>query len=83
MRHARGHDRHDTELMNSCFTDDGVDEHGRPGFRLLTGGGSAPVRLRLHGEHHVTNALAAAALAVALEIGPDTIAAGLGAASSS
>ena len=29
MRHARGHDRHDTELMNSCFWDDGVDEHGQ------------------------------------------------------
>ena len=29
MRHARGHDRHDTGLMNSCFWDDGVDEHGQ------------------------------------------------------
>ncbi|HEX3923094.1 MAG TPA: SDR family NAD(P)-dependent oxidoreductase [Streptosporangiaceae bacterium] len=29
MRHARGHDRHDTELMNSCFWADGVDEHGQ------------------------------------------------------
>ena len=29
MRHARGHDRHDCELMNSCFWDDGVDEHGQ------------------------------------------------------
>jgi hypothetical protein len=29
MRHARGHDRHDTELMNSCFWDDGVDEHSQ------------------------------------------------------
>ncbi len=29
MRHARGHDRHDKELMNSCFWDDGVDEHGQ------------------------------------------------------
>ena len=29
MRHARGHDRHDIELMNSCFWDDGVDEHGQ------------------------------------------------------
>jgi hypothetical protein len=28
-RHARGHDRHDKELMNSCFWDDGVDEHGQ------------------------------------------------------
>ncbi len=29
MRHARGHDRHDPELMNSCFWEDGVDEHGQ------------------------------------------------------
>ena len=26
MRQARGHDRHDAELMNSCFWPDGVDE---------------------------------------------------------
>jgi hypothetical protein len=31
MRHARGHDRHDAKLMNSCFWDDGVDEHGQFG----------------------------------------------------
>jgi hypothetical protein len=29
MRHARGHDRHDKELMDSCFWEDGVDEHGQ------------------------------------------------------
>jgi hypothetical protein len=28
MRHARGHDRHDVGLMNSCFWEDGFDEHG-------------------------------------------------------
>jgi hypothetical protein len=28
MRHARGHDRHDVELMTSCFHEDGIDEHG-------------------------------------------------------
>jgi hypothetical protein len=28
-RHARGHDRHDVELLTSCYHDDGVDEHGR------------------------------------------------------
>ena len=57
-----------------------LDEHGRPGFRLLTGGGSAPVRLRLHGEHHVTNALAAAALAGELGMPVGAIADGLSAA---
>jgi SnoaL-like domain len=28
MRHARGHDRHDVELMTSCFHEDGIDEDG-------------------------------------------------------
>jgi UDP-N-acetylmuramoyl-tripeptide--D-alanyl-D-alanine ligase len=40
-----------------------VDGRGRAGFTLAAPDGSAPVRLRLAGEHNVTNALAAAALA--------------------
>jgi len=40
-----------------------LDDQGRPGFMLITPEGAAPVRLRLFGEHNVTNALAAAALA--------------------
>jgi UDP-N-acetylmuramoyl-tripeptide--D-alanyl-D-alanine ligase len=43
-----------------------LDEHGRAGFVLITPDGKAPVRLRLIGEHHVANALAAAALAHAV-----------------
>lgn len=27
-RHARGHDRHDTDLLTSAYHDDGLDEHG-------------------------------------------------------
>jgi hypothetical protein len=27
-RHARGHDRHDVDLLTSTYHDDGVDEHG-------------------------------------------------------
>ena len=27
-RHARGHDRHDVELLSSAYHQDGVDEHG-------------------------------------------------------
>ncbi|EME14493.1 nuclear transport factor 2 family protein [Rhodococcus triatomae] len=27
-RHARGCDRHDSDLLGSCYHDDGVDEHG-------------------------------------------------------
>jgi UDP-N-acetylmuramoyl-tripeptide--D-alanyl-D-alanine ligase len=44
-----------------------LDELGRAGFTLLAAGGRADVRLRLVGEHHVGNALSAAA--VALECG--------------
>jgi UDP-N-acetylmuramoyl-tripeptide--D-alanyl-D-alanine ligase len=57
-----------------------LDEAGRPGFTLVTGAGSAPVQLRLHGEHNVANALAAAALASQLGMGVAEIAAGLSAA---
>jgi hypothetical protein len=27
-RHARGHDRHDRELITAAYHDDGIDEHG-------------------------------------------------------
>jgi UDP-N-acetylmuramoyl-tripeptide--D-alanyl-D-alanine ligase len=57
-----------------------LDEAGRPGFTLRAQGGSAPVRLRLHGEHNVTNALAAAALALQLGMDIPAVAAGLSAA---
>jgi UDP-N-acetylmuramoyl-tripeptide--D-alanyl-D-alanine ligase len=57
-----------------------LDDLGRPSFTLLTPAGSAPVTLRLHGAHNVPNALAAAALAAELGLGPDDIADGLSAA---
>jgi UDP-N-acetylmuramoyl-tripeptide--D-alanyl-D-alanine ligase len=57
-----------------------LDEAGRPGFTLVTEAGSAPVQLRLHGEHNVANALAAAALASELGLGVAEIAGGLSAA---
>lgn len=41
-----------------------LDSTGRPSFMLTTPAGSAPVQLRLYGEHHVSNALAAAAVAM-------------------
>lgn len=56
------------------------DDQGRPGFVLSTPAGSAPVQLQLHGEHHVYNALAAAALAEQLGMPVGDIAAGLSAA---
>jgi UDP-N-acetylmuramoyl-tripeptide--D-alanyl-D-alanine ligase len=57
-----------------------LDDHGRPGFTLVTPDGSAPVRLRLSGEHNVVNALAAAALAGELGLDVAAIADGLSAA---
>lgn len=57
-----------------------LDETGRPEFTLVTGEGSARVRLRLHGAHNVTNALAAAAVATELGMSVADIAAGLSAA---
>jgi UDP-N-acetylmuramoyl-tripeptide--D-alanyl-D-alanine ligase len=53
---------------------------GRPRFTLTTPTGSAPVALALHGAHQVSNSLAAAAVAHALGMAPDAIAAALGVA---
>jgi UDP-N-acetylmuramoyl-tripeptide--D-alanyl-D-alanine ligase len=61
-------------------TDVTVDEAGRPGFTLRTDAGQARVRLRLHGEHNVSNALAAAALAGQLGVDLAAVAGGLSAA---
>ena len=49
-----------------------LDDRGRASFTLETPAGAAPVMLRLHGEHHVANALAVAA--VGLELGMDVAA---------
>ena len=57
-----------------------LDDLGRPRFTLLTPEGRAQVSLRLHGAHNVPNALAAAALARELGLGPADIADGLSAA---
>ncbi|PFG38407.1 UDP-N-acetylmuramoyl-tripeptide--D-alanyl-D-alanine ligase [Georgenia soli] len=61
-----------------------VDDAGRAAFRLVTPQVSLDVRLALVGEHHVTNALAAASVALELGVAPETVAdvlAGAGAAS--
>jgi UDP-N-acetylmuramoyl-tripeptide--D-alanyl-D-alanine ligase len=57
-----------------------LDPGGRASFTLVTPEGSAPVRLRLVGEHNVTNALAAAALAGELGLPAAAAAEGLSAA---
>lgn len=54
-----------------------LDDRGRAGFRLVTPAGSAPVRLRLVGEHQVHNALAVAAAALELGFTVDRVAAAL------
>jgi len=61
-----------------------LDDAGRAAFRLHAPQGSADVRLALVGEHHVTNALAAAAVALDLGVPAETVVdvlAGAGAAS--
>ncbi|SDQ53675.1 UDP-N-acetylmuramoyl-tripeptide--D-alanyl-D-alanine ligase [Quadrisphaera sp. DSM 44207] len=57
-----------------------LDALGRASFTLLAPDGSAPVALRLHGEHHVANALAAAAVAHAVGLPVAQVAQALGAA---
>ncbi len=51
-----------------------LDTSGRASFDLLTPSGSAEVRLRLVGEHHVANSLAAAAVACEQGMGVDAVA---------
>jgi UDP-N-acetylmuramoyl-tripeptide--D-alanyl-D-alanine ligase len=54
-----------------------LDERGRATFTLVTPAGQAPVSLRLHGRHHIGNALAAAAAATCLGMDVTTVAAAL------
>ncbi|WP_327584673.1 UDP-N-acetylmuramoyl-tripeptide--D-alanyl-D-alanine ligase [Nonomuraea sp. NBC_00507] len=57
-----------------------MDDRARPAFVLVTPSGRAPVELDLIGEHQVSNALAAAAVATALGLSAAEIADGLNAA---
>ncbi len=57
-----------------------LDELSRPRFTLEMPDGTAAVTLRLHGEHNVTNALAAGAMAGQLGLDVSAVAAGLSAA---
>ncbi len=57
-----------------------LDDLGRASFLLSVGGATANVQLRLHGRHHVANALAAAAVAAELGMDADAIADALSAA---
>jgi UDP-N-acetylmuramoyl-tripeptide--D-alanyl-D-alanine ligase len=55
---------------------------GQPAFRLHTPSGCSDVTMRLYGEHHVSNALAAAAVAHELGMSADEIAVALSEAES-
>jgi len=57
-----------------------TDATGHASFTLHTPSGQAPVRMRLHGEHQVANALGAANVAHALGVPADRIADALGSA---
>ena len=57
-----------------------LDEAGRARFTLAAATGSAPVHLALVGGHHVTNALATAAVALELGVPLDDVAERLGTA---
>jgi len=57
-----------------------LDEQARASFELVTPDGVAPVRLGLHGAHHVGNALACAAVALELGASPEQVATRLTAA---
>ncbi|WP_255952464.1 UDP-N-acetylmuramoyl-tripeptide--D-alanyl-D-alanine ligase [Streptomyces odontomachi] len=57
-----------------------LTDTGQPAFRLHTPSGCSDVTLRLYGEHHVSNALAAAAVAHELGLSASEIAQALSAA---
>ena len=65
----------DVRATNVRLSDD-----ARASFQLVTGGGTAHVRLALVGEHHVGNALSAAAVALQLGMPLDQVANALSAA---
>ncbi|MGK5694122.1 UDP-N-acetylmuramoyl-tripeptide--D-alanyl-D-alanine ligase [Streptomyces sp. URMC 128] len=59
-----------------------LTDTGQPAFRLHTPSGASDVTMRLYGEHHVSNALAAAAVAHELGMSADEIAVALSEAGS-
>lgn len=57
-RHARGCDRHDSDLLASAYHEDGVDEHGfalNPGPRYPDWANAQHSRGSLHNLHHITH----------------------------
>ncbi|KKD03225.1 UDP-N-acetylmuramoyl-tripeptide--D-alanyl-D-alanine ligase [Streptomyces sp. WM6386] len=70
-------DEADVRAENVRLTDT-----GQPSFRLRTPSGASDVTMRLYGEHHVSNALAAAAVAHELGMSAEEIATALSEAGS-
>lgn len=70
-------DEADVRAENVRLTDT-----GQPAFRLRTPSGASDVTMRLYGEHHVSNALAAAAVAHELGMSAEEIATALSEAGS-
>ncbi|OIJ68753.1 UDP-N-acetylmuramoyl-tripeptide--D-alanyl-D-alanine ligase [Streptomyces mangrovisoli] len=70
-------DEADVRAENVRLTDS-----GQPSFRLHTPSGASDVTMRLYGEHHVSNALAAAAVAHELGMSAEEIATALSEAGS-
>ena len=54
-----------------------LDDLARPSFTLVSGSGQVPVTLAVHGEHQVSNALCAAAVALECGATPGQVAAAL------
>ncbi len=67
-----------SDLADVRASDISLDRQARASFTLVTDQGSAPVALGLHGEHHVANALAAAAVALAVGMSLPAVATALG-----
>ncbi|MFG1806588.1 UDP-N-acetylmuramoyl-tripeptide--D-alanyl-D-alanine ligase [Streptomyces sp. NPDC049040] len=72
----------ESEQAHVRATDITLNDRGQAVFRLRTPTGCADVTLRLYGEHHVSNALAAAAVASELGMPAEEIAIALSAAGS-
>jgi UDP-N-acetylmuramoyl-tripeptide--D-alanyl-D-alanine ligase len=67
----------ESESADVRATDVRLDRAGRPGFTLVHRGATATVQMRLVGEHQVANALATAAVALALGMSLPDVAAAL------
>ena len=55
--HARGCDRHDSELLSGAYHADGVDEHGfaiNPGPAYADWANNQHMRGSVHNQHHIT-----------------------------